>query len=103
MVRYTLARQYLTVILLQKKRSRHDLITCLDVLLQIPEPKSTDNRRNGFTTKTIQGSFGETQIQVPRDRDGSFEPVVVPKRQKDVSEIESKVLAIMPKELVKEI
>ena len=32
-----------------------------------PEPKSTDNRRNGFITKTIQGSFGENQIQVPRD------------------------------------
>lgn len=62
-----------------------------------PEPKSTDNRRNGFTTKTIQGSFGETQIQVPRDRDGSFEPVVVPKRQKDVSEIEGKVLAMYAK------
>ncbi len=33
-------------------------------------PKDTDNRRNGYTTKTIQGTFGETQIQTPRDREG---------------------------------
>lgn len=59
-----------------------------------PEPKETDNRRNGFGEKIIQGSFGETKISVPRDRDGSFEPIVVPKRQRDVSEIEGKVLAM---------
>lgn len=56
--------------------------------------KETNNRRNGYTSKTIQGSFGETQIKCPRDRDGTFEPVIVPKRQKDVSNIESKVLAM---------
>ena len=58
------------------------------------EPKVRENRRNGFTSKKIQGSFGETQIQVPRDRDGTFEPIVVPKHQKDVSEIEAKVLSM---------
>lgn len=57
-------------------------------------PKETENRRNGYGEKTIQGSFGETSISVPRDRDGSFKPVVVPKHQKDVSEIEGKVLAM---------
>lgn len=44
--------------------------------------------------KTIKTSKGEVEIDVPRDRDGTFEPVVVPKRQKDVSEIENKVLAM---------
>ena len=58
------------------------------------EPKETENRRNGFGEKTIQGSFGETKISVPRDRDGTFEPVVVPKHKKDVSEIEGKVLSM---------
>ena len=58
------------------------------------EPKETENRRNGYGEKTIHGSFGETSISVPRDRDGSFKPVVVPKHQKDVSEIEGKVLAM---------
>ena len=51
-------------------------------------------RRNGYGEKKIQGFFGETTISVPRDREGSFEPVVVKKHQKDLSEIEGKVLAM---------
>lgn len=56
--------------------------------------KSTDNRRNGYTSKKIKTSSGEVDIKVPRDRDSSFDPKLVPKRQKDVSEIEEKVLAM---------
>ena len=55
--------------------------------------KSTDNRRNGSTSKKIKTSSGEVDIKVPRDRDSSFEPRLVSKRQKDVSEMEEKVLA----------
>ena len=55
--------------------------------------KSTDNRRNGSTSKKSKTSYGEVDIKVPRDRDSSFEPRLVPKRQKDVSEMEEKVLA----------
>lgn len=57
-------------------------------------PKKDSNRRNGYGKKTLKTSKGEVEIDVPRDRDGTFEPVVVPKRQKDVSEIEGKVLAM---------
>ena len=49
--------------------------------------KMTDNRRNGYTNKKIKTSAGEVDIKVPRDRDSSFEPQLIPKRQKDVSEI----------------
>lgn len=56
--------------------------------------KSTDNRRNGYTNKKVRTSAGEVEIKVPRDRASSFEPKLVPKRQKDVSEIEEKVLAM---------
>ena len=59
--------------------------------------KATANRRNGYITKEIKTSSGEVEIKVPRDRDGSFEPQIVPKRKKDVSEIESKVLALYAK------
>ena len=55
--------------------------------------KSTDNRRNSSTSKKSKTSSGEVDIKVPRDRDSSFEPRLVPKRQKDVSEMEEKVLA----------
>ena len=57
-------------------------------------PKKTQNRRNGYGSKTLKTTRGEVDIEVPRDRDGSFEPQIVPKRTKDVSEIENKVLAM---------
>ena len=39
------------------------------------------NTRNGKGNKTIKGEFGELQVETPRDRDGSFEPKLVQKRQ----------------------
>lgn len=58
------------------------------------EPKQTSNRRNGTTPKTLKTTMGEVPIDSPRDRDGSFEPKIIPKRTKDVSAIEGKVLAM---------
>ena len=59
--------------------------------------KSTSNRRNGYTEKTVKSSIGEIDIRTPRDRDGSFEPKLIPKRVKDVSGIEDKVLSMYAK------
>lgn len=56
--------------------------------------KSTTNRRNGYGVKTVQTSNGPVDINVPRDRDASFEPHLIPKREKNVSGIEDKVLAM---------
>ena len=58
------------------------------------KPKDTDNRRNGSTHKTLRTSMGNVEIDSPRDRDGSFEPQIIPKRSKDVSSIEGKVLSM---------
>ena len=38
------------------------------------------NSRNGFSSKVIKTKHGKTEIQVPRDRDASFDPILVPKR-----------------------
>ena len=51
--------------------------------------KETVNRRNGYTKKTLKTTVGDVPIEVPRDREGTFEPVVVPKRKRDVSAIQS--------------
>lgn len=59
--------------------------------------KKTDNRRNGYTHKKLNISMGEVEIEAPRDRDGSFEPRIIPKRSKDVSGIEDKVLTMYAK------
>ena len=56
--------------------------------------KGTENRRNGYTEKTIKSTMGDIDIRTPRDRDGSFDPRLIPKRSKDVSGIEDKVLAM---------
>ena len=59
--------------------------------------KQNSNRRNGYSHKNIKTSFGEVELEVPRDRDSSFEPQIIKKRQKDVSDIESKVLSLYAK------
>ena len=55
---------------------------------------ATDNKRNGHSPKTLKSQFGEFQIDVPRDRNGEFEPKLIPKYQRDVSGIEEKVLSL---------
>ena len=59
--------------------------------------KQTPNRRNGYISKNVKTSMGEMTIDVPRDRDGSFEPKIVPKRTKDISDIDKKVLSMYAK------
>ena len=54
--------------------------------------KETSNSRNGHSRKTVQGSFGEMEIEIPRDREGEFAPQLVKKHQTDVSSIEDKVI-----------
>lgn len=61
------------------------------------QSKETTNRRNGYTNKTVKSTCGNLSIEVPRDREGTFEPKVVPKRSRDVSGIEDKVLSMYAK------
>ena len=57
----------------------------------------TTNRRNGASSKIVRSQLGELEIDIPRDREASFEPQLVPKHQKDVSGIEDRVLAMYVK------
>lgn len=52
------------------------------------------NARNGYSTKTVKSSGGEMDIKAPRDRDGSFEPQVVKKYDKDISNIETQIISM---------
>ena len=56
--------------------------------------KDTTNRRNGYSHKSVNSTYGKLDVSVPRDRDGSFEPKAIPKHTKDVSGIEDKVLSM---------
>ena len=60
-------------------------------------PKETKNRRNGSYPKTVRSSFGETELQIPRDRNGDYEPELIPKGTSDISALEEKVLSLYAK------
>ena len=62
-------------------------------------PKITSNRRNGSFPKMVQSKLGEMTLDIPRDRDGEFEPELIPKGTRDVSGVEEKVLAMYAKGL----
>lgn len=57
------------------------------------DPEYNDSR-NGFKDKTLRSSMGEIPIRVPQDRNSDFEPRVVPKYQRDISQIEGKIITM---------
>ena len=60
--------------------------------------KETDDSRNGHSSKTLRTSFGDTPIQVPRDRKGEFDPVILKKNQTSISEdVEEKIISMYAK------
>ena len=65
---------------------------------QMEEREASDSEyhdmRNGYKPKTLRSSVGEIPIQVPQDRNGDFEPMVVPKYQRNISEIEGKIIGM---------
>src|SRR5699024_7679063 len=54
----------------------------------------SSNKRNGHSQKTQKSQYGEFQIDVPRDRNGEFEPKLIPKYQRDISGVEDKVISL---------
>ena len=59
-----------------------------------PAGEGTGNSRNGASSKTIKGDFGQVAIEVPRDRDGSFEPRIVAKHQRRFTGFDDKILSM---------
>ncbi|KAB8155990.1 IS256 family transposase [Kordia sp. TARA_039_SRF] len=58
---------------------------------------STTNARNGSSSKHVKTEFGKSQIKVPRDRQGSFDPIVVPKHQSTATPIENIIISLYAK------
>ena len=56
--------------------------------------KQTENSRNGYSKKTVKSKLGEVELNIPRDRNGEFEPKIVPKYQRSVNGLEDKVMAL---------
>lgn len=64
------------------------------------ERSDSDNYRNRTKTKTIRSNYGEFQIDVPKDRNGTFELRVVKNRQKDISGIDDKIISMYARGLI---
>ena len=56
--------------------------------------KPGDNSRNGFSKKTLKTNIGDIPLDVPRDRESSFDPVVVPKHQRMSARIEQAIITL---------
>ncbi|MEE1363124.1 MAG: IS256 family transposase [Selenomonadaceae bacterium] len=59
--------------------------------------KETEDSRNGYSAKTVTSSMGPIELDIPRDRNGEFEPQIVKKHQTDISTIEDQVLSMYAK------
>ena len=57
----------------------------------------SDDYRNGYKPKRVNSSYGAMEIEVPQDRKSTFEPKVVRKRQKDISDIDQKIISMYAK------
>ena len=56
--------------------------------------KQTPNSRNGYSKKTVKSELGEVELNIPRDRNGEFEPQIIPKYQRNITGIEDKIIAL---------
>ncbi|HWQ76845.1 MAG TPA: transposase, partial [Syntrophomonas sp.] len=61
------------------------------------EGNNSGNSRNGYNHKTVISDYGETEVAIPRDRNGEFEPKILGKRQTRTDEIEQKIMGMYSK------
>lgn len=62
-----------------------------------PEGINSGNNRNGYSTKTLKGNFGEIEIATPRDRNSTFEPKLIRKGQTRITEFDEQILTLYAK------
>ncbi|MBR0572617.1 MULTISPECIES: IS256 family transposase [Pasteurellaceae] len=84
---------------LQKRGIEQLLEAELDAHLDYDKHQKSkgSNYRNGHSTKTIKSSLGEAEINVPRDRDSSFNPMIVKKRKNTIDGIENVIISLYAK------
>lgn len=59
-----------------------------------PVSNKGGNARNGSSSKTIKGDFGSMPLEIPRDRESSFEPIIIPKGQTRFAEFDDKIISL---------
>lgn len=61
-----------------------------DAIPSVPAP----NKRNGFSQKTLKTEFGPLRLDIPRDRQNTFDPIVVPKHNRSFGKIDEQIIAM---------
>lgn len=56
--------------------------------------KAGKNKRNGFSSKTVKSNFGPIELEIPRDRNSEFEPLIIPKNQRTFDRFNEQILAM---------
>jgi len=62
-----------------------------------PSGDYSGNSRNGYSKKTVQTQMGKTEIKIPRDRNGEFEPQIIKKYETTANEVEDQIIAMYAK------
>jgi putative transposase len=65
--------------------------------VEVKDQAAPANRRNGHSKKTVRGEIGEVTLDAPRDRDGTFEPQLIPKHQRRLPGFDEKIFALYAK------
>lgn len=82
---------------LGERTTNAEILQVDDALTKGALPSSSKNRRNGYSAKTIQGDMGKLPLEIPRDRNGSFEPQLIVKHQRRIPGFDEKLLALYAK------
>lgn len=59
--------------------------------------RSSGNSRNGVTKKTLKSNYGPVELEIPRDRNSEFDPIVVKKHQRSISSFDDKIISMYAK------
>ena len=78
---------------------RKDAPATTDPPAEAPPADTARNRRNGYSPKTVQGELGEVRLDIPRDRNGTFEPQLIGKYQRRLCGFDDKILTLYAKGL----
>ncbi len=77
---------------LMERMLRGEMTHHLGYKAGVEAPEEITNRRNGTSAKTLQTNHGELTIQIPRDRYGEFDPIIVQKFQRRLPDFDDKVM-----------
>ena len=79
---------------LVERASQGELTTHLGYEKHDPVGRNSGNSRNGSASKTVQTQHGDQEVRVPRDRNGTFEPILLPKRERRLGNFDDQIISL---------